>query len=213
MQGLPSDDMSITSAVLTVHSQQVPLCIDPHQQAENWLRSKLAPDLSVVSATEPSMQRVLQQCSKIGTPCLVTSVSERLDPALLPYLSVGPAVEASGMRGPGLSATIAKDIPWTSRLKSRRAHTPGFQLYLTTELPDPDFSPSTALFVSVINFSAFQAVWEQLLGDTVRHEKPSLEASADLLAKELASDTRALKTHEEHILHLLQVLSILLCFT
>lgn len=199
--------MSITSAILTVHSQQVPLCIDPHQQAESWLRFKLAHGLCVVSATESSMLRVVQQCAKVGAPCLVTSVSNRLDPALLPFVSRTDSVTAApGTRGHPHSAT--KDSSLTH--KARTGHAPGFELYLTTQLAEPRFAASTTLSVSVINFAAFQAVWEQFLVDTVRHEKPSLEASAEASAAKLASDTRALKNHEENTLQLLQVNSLII---
>lgn len=201
LQGLPSDDMSITSAILTVHSQQVPLCIDPHQQAESWLRYKLAPELSVVSATEPSMLRVLQHCAKVGSPCLVTSVANQIDPALLPFISW----TGSGTEDKSSCINTSKDF--ASTLQSRSSYAPGFELYLTTQLKEPCFASSMALSISFINYAAYQAVWEQLLVDTVRHEKPSLEASADALASKLAFDTRALRSYEEQTLHLLQVCS------
>lgn len=163
--------MSVTSAVLTVHSQQVPLCIDPHRQAESWLRFKLGSGLCVVSATETSMLRVVQQCVKGGTPCLVTSVPHRLDPAITPFLS-----HTTSTAGAGILRQQHSDLSLTE--KSRNLHAPGFKLYLTTQLAEPRFAAYTALSVSVINFSASQAVWEQLLVDCIRHEKPSLEASA-----------------------------------
>lgn len=201
VQGLPSDEMSITSAILTVHSQQVPLCIDPHQQVESWLRFKLAPGLSIVSATEPSMLRVVQQCARVGAPCLVTSLSNPLDPALLPFLSHSPPRSGGENRVQSSSASMYVAMPSYSR--NERAS--GFELYLTTQLADPRLAPATSLLLSVINFAALQVVWEQLLVDTIRHEKPSLEASAEMLANKLATDMRALRTHEEHTLHLLQV--------
>ena len=200
--------MCITSAILTVHSQQVPLCIDPHRQAECWLRFKLAPALCTVSATESSMLRVVQHCAKVGSPCLVTSVQpNRIDPALLPFLSGTAPAAGAGNRGHSHSS-LNDD---STTFKARTAHARGFELYLTTQIAEPSITPATALSLSVINFAAFQAVWEQLLVDTVRHEKPSLEESADSLATKLAADTRALRSHEEHTLQLLQVHSARAC--
>ena len=148
------------------------------------------------------MLRVVQHCAKVGAPCLVTSVqSNRIDPALLPFLSGAAPAAVAGSRG--LSQGTLRDASTT--FKARNAHAPGFELYMTTQNAEPCAVPATALSVSVINFAAFQAVWEQLLVDTVKHEKPSLEASADSLATKLAADTRALRSHEEHTLQLLQV--------
>lgn len=40
-EGLPSDDLSVENAVVLLHTQQVPLVIDPSAQAAEWLRKHL----------------------------------------------------------------------------------------------------------------------------------------------------------------------------
>jgi hypothetical protein len=39
-EGLPPDDLSIQNGILTIHASRFPLCIDPQQQALNWIKKK-----------------------------------------------------------------------------------------------------------------------------------------------------------------------------
>lgn len=40
-EGLPSDDLSVENAIVLLHTQQVPLVIDPSAQAAEWLKKHL----------------------------------------------------------------------------------------------------------------------------------------------------------------------------
>ena len=39
-EGLPPDELSIENGILTTQASRYPLCIDPQQQALNWIRKK-----------------------------------------------------------------------------------------------------------------------------------------------------------------------------
>ena len=39
-EGLPPDELSIENGILTTQASRYPLCIDPQQQALNWVKKK-----------------------------------------------------------------------------------------------------------------------------------------------------------------------------
>lgn len=46
-KGLPADQHSIQNGILTTKSSRFPLCIDPQQQAVNWIKRTYAGETSV----------------------------------------------------------------------------------------------------------------------------------------------------------------------
>ena len=49
-KGLPADQHSIQNGILTTKSSRFPLCIDPQQQAVNWIKRTYAGEISVRSS-------------------------------------------------------------------------------------------------------------------------------------------------------------------
>lgn len=39
-EGLPPDELSVQNGILTTRGSRFPLCIDPQQQALNWIKKK-----------------------------------------------------------------------------------------------------------------------------------------------------------------------------
>lgn len=86
---------------------------------------------------------------------------------------------------------------------------PAFRLYLATKLPNPHYLPDVCITVTLINFTVTrQGLQEQLLADTVRHERPELQAQQDALVASIAHDRSMLQDLEDKMLRFMQVSSI-----
>ena len=60
-QGLPADEHSIQNGILTTKSSRFPLCIDPQQQAVNWIKKTYAnKNLTVKSLTDSDFMKHLE---------------------------------------------------------------------------------------------------------------------------------------------------------
>ena len=53
-EGLPPDDLSIQNGILTTNASRFPICIDPQQQAINWIRKREANNNLKVTVLMPS---------------------------------------------------------------------------------------------------------------------------------------------------------------
>ena len=60
-QGLPADEHSIQNGILTTKGSRFPLCIDPQQQAVNWIKKTYAnKNLTVKSLTDSDFMKHLE---------------------------------------------------------------------------------------------------------------------------------------------------------
>ena len=80
----------------------------------------------------------------------------------------------------------------------------GFQLYMTTRLPNPHYPPETCVKVNLLNFMAtLDGLVDQMLGITVKQERADLEKKREELVIQDADNKRKLKEIEDTILELL----------
>ncbi|GIQ83153.1 dynein heavy chain, partial [Kipferlia bialata] len=189
--GLPSDSLSIDNAIICTQSRRWPLMIDPQGQAVQWVQKmEKERGLQCVKPTNPNFLRVLENCVRIGTPVLLENVGETLDPALNPIL----AKEIYRSQGRLLIRLGDQEIDYN----------PDFQLYITTRLANPTYSPEVSIKAAIINMAVSTVgLEEQLLALVVNSERPDLEETRDKLVVELDENRRELKSIQDNILEML----------
>ncbi|WIA13579.1 hypothetical protein OEZ85_007146 [Tetradesmus obliquus] len=192
LAGLPSDGTSIDSSILVTRGKRWPLMIDPQGQANAWVKNmESRSGLRVIKLTDSNFLRTLENCIRIGNPCLIEDVGEVLDPALEPVLQ--RCVFKQG--GRLLIRLGDADVDYD----------PAFKLYITTKLANPHYLPEVCIKVTLINFTVtMQGLEDQLLGEVVRQERPELEDQRDRLVTSIAADKRQLQDLEDKILKLLR---------
>eukprot|EP00796_Vickermania_ingenoplastis_P008408 gene8408-5889_t len=173
-EGLPGDDLSMENAVVVLESLRTPLVIDPANRAIEWVRQHLISRNTVVEMTSMHDERfthTLELAIRFGKTLLVTEVSE-IKPMLFPILRCD-------LTSAGAKRTVQvgnKSVDWQDT----------FKMVLFTRNTDLRLAPGTAALIEEINFSVTSLGLEsQLLGVTIKHEKPELEAQKlQLLEKE-----------------------------
>jgi dynein heavy chain, axonemal len=81
--GLPVDDFSQDSAIISHNAGRWPLFIDPQGQANNWIKNAYKEkNLLVLKMSSPKYTDALQRAITSGLPALIEDVGEELDPAL-----------------------------------------------------------------------------------------------------------------------------------
>ncbi|XP_023379661.1 dynein heavy chain 10, axonemal-like, partial [Pteropus vampyrus] len=127
-QGLPPDELSIQNGILTTRASRFPLCIDPQQQALNWIKRKEEKNnLRVASFNDPDFLKQLEMAIKYGTPFLFHDVDEYIDPVIDNVLEKNVRVS----QGRPFIILGDKEVDYDSN----------FRLYLNTKLANPSYSP------------------------------------------------------------------------
>ncbi|KAJ3335866.1 Dynein heavy chain 2, axonemal [Gonapodya sp. JEL0774] len=191
VQGLPADQFSVENAVIVTRGRRWPLMIDPQGQATNWIRKMGASlGIKVIDTRQSDFMRTLESSIQFGVPVLIQGLSEQIDPSLSPIMN--KAITKQGSR---LVIKLGeKEIEYN----------PEFQLYLTTPLSNPSYSPETYAKAAVVNFAVSeQGLEDQLLGIVLKKERPDLEEQKTKLVSSVAAAKHKLEQLEDQILHLL----------
>lgn len=86
-EGLPPDELSVQNGILTTRASRFPVCIDPQQQALNWIkRREQRKNLKILSFTDPDFLKQVELAIKYGLPVLFQDVDD-IDPVLDNVLS------------------------------------------------------------------------------------------------------------------------------
>ena len=82
-ESLPPDELSIQNGILTTQASRYPLCIDPQQQAFNWIRKKEEMNnLKISTFNNPDFIKQLELAIKFGYPFMFKDVDEYIDPVI-----------------------------------------------------------------------------------------------------------------------------------
>lgn len=194
--GLPSDEESQTSALISQNSLKWPLMIDPQKQASTWLKNmfKHDEDFMVVPSSLPEPQKLaaLKMALTNGNVVLLENVSEVLDSALEPILN-----------RQFFENKIEKRKLITFNGETIDFHD-DFRLFLTTKISNPDFLPDVFIKMNVINFTVtVLGLEEQLLAEVVKLERPHVEIQKNDIIEKVSNYKKRLLEYEQKILNLL----------
>ena len=188
LHGLPSDDHSIQNATIVLRSSYYPLLIDPQGQGNSWIKSKeLKHELQITSLNHKYFRNHLEDSLSLGRPLLIEDVGEELDPALENLLNKNFI-----RTGTALKVMIGdKDCDVTA----------GFQLYVTTKLPNPAYSPEVSSNVAIVDFTVTQkGLEDQLLARVVSAERSELEAGRVKVFESVVENNQLIKQLEDNLL-------------
>ncbi|NXT91841.1 DYH1 protein, partial [Anhinga rufa] len=187
--GLPNDTLSVENGVITQFSQRWTHYIDPQGQANKWIKNlEKANSLKVAKLSDRDFLCSLENAITFGKPFLLENVGEELDPALEPVL-LKQTYKQQGNTVLKLGDTV---IPYHE----------GFKMYITTNLPNPHYSPEVSTKLTLINFTLSPSGLEdQLLGQVVAAERPDLEEARNQLIVSNAKMHQELKEIEDQILY------------
>lgn len=123
----------------------LPVC-QAQGQASGWVKALEGRNgLKVIKLSDPNFLRTLENCIRIGSPCLIEDVGEALDPALEPVL------QRSTFKQGGRTLIRLGDSDVDYDL--------AFKLYITTKQANPHYFPETCIKVTLINFTVTMQVW------------------------------------------------------
>ncbi|KAI5945034.1 Dynein heavy chain 10, axonemal [Manis javanica] len=187
-QGLPPDELSVQNGILTTRASRFPLCIDPQQQALNWIKRKEEKNnLRVASFNDSDFLKQLEMSIKYGTPFLFQDVDEYIDPVIDNVLEKNIKVS----QGRQFIILGDKEVDYDSN----------FRLYLNTKLANPRYTPSVFGKAMVINYTVtLKGLEDQLLSVLVAYERRELEEQREHLIQETSENKNLLKDLEDSLL-------------
>ncbi|OHS96678.1 Dynein heavy chain family protein [Tritrichomonas foetus] len=192
LQGLPSDELSRQNGVICTNAPTYPLLIDPQGQAHRWITQRHKSDNLIITSFEHRYFKThVENALQDGRPLLVEDCGEEIDPLLdnvlaKNFITTGRLVQVSLA---GREVIVSE----------------GFQLYFTTKLANPKFSPETFAKTAVIEFSVTQfGLEEQLLNLVILREKENLENERQRLLEQVAGLRKMLIDLEDQLLEQLR---------
>ncbi|GBG24746.1 Cytoplasmic dynein 2 heavy chain 1 [Hondaea fermentalgiana] len=185
-QGLPGDLLSVENAILILHSQsRCPFIVDPASAATRWVRANLE-TCEVVTQQDARFVNQVELAVRFGKTLVVLEV-DGVDPLLFPLIRRD--LRRQGPR-------------WVVQIGEKTVdYHEGFRLLLVTRTPRPMLPPNAAALVNEVNFTVTRSGLEgQLLGVTVEHEQPELEAQKSEVLREEEELKVQLSTLERELL-------------
>jgi dynein heavy chain 2 len=162
-QGLPSDQLSVENALISLNTYKSPLIIDPNYALSQWLVGKLKADtqLEVVSSQEKKIVSILEICIRFGKTLIVNEVDE------VESLYFNILRKDLKKQGPRLMVSIGdKTVDWSDN----------FQLIFMSRNHSIKLEPNAAALVNVVNnLVTTKGLEDKLLSLIINDQKPGLE--------------------------------------
>ncbi|XP_063774922.1 dynein axonemal heavy chain 8 [Pseudophryne corroboree] len=193
LQGLPGDDHSIQNGIIITKATRYPILIDPQNQGKTWIKNmEKNNELQVTSFNHNYFHKHLEDSLSLGRPLLIEDIGEELDPILDNVLA----------KNLNRSRTIFKVKVGDKEVDILDT----FRLYLTTNFPNPLFSPEIHAQSSLIDFTVtMKGLENQLLERVIRTEKKELEAERIMLMEDVTEHKRKMTELEDNLLYKLSV--------
>ena len=187
-EGLPPDELSVQNGILTTRASRFPLCIDPQQQALNWIKKREeGTNFKVCTFNDADFLKKLEMAIKYGFPFLFQDVDEYIDPVIDNVLEKN----VKGGQGREFVMLGDKEVDYNAN----------FRLYLNSKLPNPKYSPTVFGKSMVINYTVtLKGLEDQLLSVIVGFERKELEEQREQLIQETSSNKALLKELEDALL-------------
>ncbi|KAF5404253.1 Dynein axonemal heavy chain 10 [Paragonimus heterotremus] len=187
-EGLPPDELSVQNGILTVQSSRFPLCIDPQEQALNWiLHKEESNNLKIATFNDADFLKQLELAIRYGIPFLFKDVDEYIDPVINDVLEK----QIKGDQNRRYVLLGDKEVDYD----------PSFRLYLITKLANPQYGPDVFGKAMVINYTVtMKGLEDQLLSVIVKSERYELEEQRETLIRETSQNKRLLKDLEDSLL-------------
>ena len=193
--GLPTDAMSTENGIIVDVAKRWPLCIDPQNQANRFIKQmgKEAAEngMETVKLTDKNFLRSLENGVRFGRWVLLENIQEQLAASLEPILQRNVFKQG----GQPMMKLGDNNVPYNE----------SFRFFITTKLPNPQYSPETCVKVTLLNFAITPTGLEdQILGVTMGMELPEVQEKKEMLTVNNARMKLQLKEIEDKILFLLE---------
>ncbi|KAI8844037.1 dynein heavy chain and region D6 of dynein motor-domain-containing protein [Chytriomyces cf. hyalinus JEL632] len=186
-EGLPGDALSMENAISVLYNGSTSFLVDPAMQATSWLKTHLADKKpEVIKQHDDNFMRAFELALRFGKTLIIEEVNE-IEPILFPILRKDLLKQ-----GPRYMVQLGdKTVDYSEN----------FKLFLVTSKAQFVVPTFASGLINEINFTITRAgLASQLLGLTLKHEKPELEGQKLQLLKSEEDLKLQLSSLEESVL-------------